>query len=93
MSIFGDSRLFEYFCQNWVPSENQFFFNEGVMGHQSVMEVLDGQDPGLYGGTILGGLTHLGGSGGDSCANGPFFYTFLTALRVFPTALRVFGID
>ena len=71
---------FKYFCQNIGPSENQFFLNEGVTGHQSVLGVLGGQDPGLYGGTIFGGGSDLlGGSGGGSCANGLFFDTFATA--------------
>ena len=30
MSIFGDSRAIWVICQNWVPSENQFFLDEGV---------------------------------------------------------------
>ena len=49
---------FEYFCQNIGPSENQFFLNEGAAGHQSVLGVLGGQDPGLYGGTIFGRVRH-----------------------------------
>ena len=55
MSIIGDSRAIRVICQNWVPSENQFFFNEGVMGHQSVLGFVGGQVPRQYGGTIFGG--------------------------------------
>ena len=71
--------LFEYFCQNIEPSENQFFLNEGAARHQSVLGVLGGQDPGLYGGTIFGGCDIIGGSGGGSRGNGLFFDTFATA--------------
>ena len=38
-----------------MPSENRFFLAEGVMGLQSVLGVVGGQIPRLYGGTILGG--------------------------------------
>ena len=55
---------FEYFGQNQWSSENQFFLDEGVMGHQSVLGVLGGQVPRLYGGTIFRrGCDTLEGSG------------------------------
>ena len=37
MSIFGDSRAIRVICQKMMPSENQFFLDEGAMGHQSVL--------------------------------------------------------
>ena len=44
-----------------MPSENEFFLDEEATRLQGVLEVLGGQVPGLYGGTIfLGGVTHLG---------------------------------
>ena len=55
MSIFGDSRAVQVICQKKMPSENQFFLDEGVMGHQSVSGFVGGQVPRLYGGTIFGG--------------------------------------
>ena len=54
MSIFGDSRVVRVICQKKMPSENQFFLHEGAMGLQSVLGVVGGQIPRLYGGTILG---------------------------------------
>ena len=45
-----------------MPSENQFFLDEGVMGLQGVSGFVGGQIPRLYGGTILGGCNTLGGS-------------------------------
>ena len=52
--------LFEYFWQNWMSSENQFFLDEGVTRLQGGLGVLGGQVPRLYGGAILGeGVTHL----------------------------------
>ena len=44
-----------------MPSENQFFLNEGVMGHQSVLGFVCGQVPRLYGGTIFWGVRHTKG--------------------------------
>ena len=41
-----------------MPSENQFFLDEGAMGHQSVLGFVGGQVPRLYGGTIFGGVQH-----------------------------------
>ena len=61
MSIFGDSRAVWVLLPNFVPSENQFFLNEGATGLQSFLGVLGGQVARLYGGTIFGGATHLGG--------------------------------
>ena len=53
-----------------MPSENQFFLNEGVTGHQSVSGFVGGQIPRLYGGTISkGGATHLGGPAGHRTQN------------------------
>ena len=63
-SIFGNSRAIRVICQNQMPSENQFFFDEGVTRLQSVLGVLGGQVPRLYGGTILGGCNTLRGSSG-----------------------------
>ena len=56
MSIFGDSRAIRVICQKKMPSENQFFLDEGVMGHQSVLGFVGGQVPTLYSGTIFGGV-------------------------------------
>ena len=58
MSIFGDSRAIRVICQKKMPSENQFFLNEGVTGLQSVSGFVGGQVPRLYGGTIFGGVQH-----------------------------------
>ena len=62
MSIFGDSRAVRVICQKKMPSENQFFLDEGAMGHQSVSGFVGGQVPRLYGGTIFGGCDTLRGS-------------------------------
>ena len=65
MSIFGDSRAIQVICQKKMPSENLFFLDEGVMGHQSVFRFVGGQVPRLYGGTIFGGgFDTLRGSSG-----------------------------
>ena len=56
MSIFGDSRAGPVICQKKMPSENQIFLDEGVMGHQSVSGFVGGQVPRLYGCTIFGGM-------------------------------------
>ena len=62
MSMFGNSRAIRVICQKKMPSQNQFFLDEGAMGLQSVSGIVGGQVPRLYGGTILGGgATHLGG--------------------------------
>ena len=53
--------LFEYFCQNWVPSENQTFLDEGMTSGRRGLEVLVGQMTRLHDGTIFGGATHLRG--------------------------------
>ena len=64
MSIFGDSRAIRVICQKKMPSKNRFFLDEGAMGHQSVLQVVGGQIPRLYGGTIFGGgCNTLRGSG------------------------------
>ena len=47
-----------------MPSQNQFFLNEGAMGLQSVSGFVGGQVPRLYGGTIFGGVDTLRGSSG-----------------------------
>ena len=39
MSIFGDSRAIQVICQNWVPSENQFFFDEGATSRPQILLV------------------------------------------------------
>ena len=61
MSIFGDSRAVQVICQKKMPSENQFFFNEGVTKLRQGLGVLGGQVPRLYGGTIFGGVQHTWG--------------------------------
>ena len=58
MSIFGDSRAIRVIWQKKMPSENQFFLDEGATGLQSVSGFVSGQVPRLYGGTIFGGLQH-----------------------------------
>ena len=64
-----------------MPSENQFFLDEGAMGLQSVSGVVGGQIPRLYGGTIFGGgATHLGGPAGHRTQN-VCFSTHLPQLR------------
>ena len=81
MSIFGNSRAIRVICQNKMPSENQFFLDEGVMGHLSVLGFVGGQVPRLYGGTIFGGgSTHLGGPAGHRTQN-VRFSTHLRQLR------------
>ena len=55
MSIFGDSRAIQVICQKKMPSENQFFLDEGVMWHQSVLGFVGGQVPRPLG-TIFGGV-------------------------------------
>ena len=53
MSILVTPGPFEYFCQNWVPSENQNFLDEGVTRLWCVLGVLGGQVPRLYSCTIF----------------------------------------
>ena len=61
---------FEYFCQNWVPSGNQSFLNEGGL------RGLGEQMTRLHDGTIFGrGATHLMGCQGLS-KKIAFFSTF-----------------
>ena len=55
---------FEYFGQNSVSSENQFFLSEGVTMLQQGLGVLGGQVTKMYSGTMFGGRTHLGGPAG-----------------------------
>ena len=50
-----------YFGQKQGSSESQCFLDEGATGRQSVLGVLGGQVPRLYGGTIFGGIRHPGG--------------------------------
>ena len=64
-----------------MPSENQFFLDEGAMGLQSVSGLVGGQIPSLYGGTIFGGgATHFGGLAGHRTQN-VSFSTHLQQLR------------
>ena len=64
-----------------MPSENRFYLDERVMGHQSVLGVVGGQIPRLYGGTIIGGgVTHLGGPAEHRTQN-VCFSTHLQQLR------------
>ena len=44
---------FEYLCQNWVPSENQSFLDEGVTTPRQGLGVLGGQMTRLHNGTIF----------------------------------------
>ena len=55
MSIFGNSRAVRVICPKKMPSQNQFFLDEGVTGLQSVSEFVGRQVPRLYGSTIFGG--------------------------------------
>ena len=61
MSTFGDSRAVQVICQKKMPSENQFFLDEGVTRLRRGLWVLGGQVPRLYGGTIFGGVRHTWG--------------------------------
>ena len=62
MSTFGDSRAVRVICQKKMPSENQFFLDEGVTRlRMRLGGVLGGQVPRLYGGTIFGGVRHTWG--------------------------------
>ena len=63
--------LFKYFGQKQGSSESQCFLDEGAMGRQSVLGVLGGQVPRLYGGTIFGGVRHPGVSGRASSPKVP----------------------
>ena len=56
MSNFDDSRAVRVICQKKMPSENQFFLDEGVTRLRRGIGVLGGQVPRLYGGTIFGGV-------------------------------------
>ena len=62
MLTFGDSRVIQVICQKKMPSENQFFLDEGATRlRQGLGGVLGGQVPRLYGGTIFGGMQHTWG--------------------------------
>ena len=61
MSHFGDSRAVWVICQKKMPSENQFFLDEGAMRLWRGYGVLGGQVPRLYGGTIFGGVRYTWG--------------------------------
>ena len=67
MLIFGNSWAVRVICQKKMPSENQFFLNEGATGLQSVSGV-------------VGGQIHLGGPAGHRMKNG-CFSTHLQQLR------------
>ena len=65
MLIFGNSRVIRVICQKKNAFRKLIFFlDEGAMGHQSVLGVVGGQIPMLYGGTIFGGRDTLRGSCG-----------------------------
>ena len=80
MSTFGDSRAVRVIRQKKMPSENQFFLDEGATRLQWGLGVLGGQVPRLYGGTILGGgATHLGHPAGHLAQKFHFLDTFVAA--------------
>ena len=56
MPTFGDSRAVRVICQKKMPSENQFFLDEGATRLRRDLGVLGEQVPRLYGGTIFGGV-------------------------------------
>ena len=49
---------FEYFCQNWVPSENESFLDEGATSGRQGLGILGGQMTELYDGAIFWGVQH-----------------------------------
>ena len=64
-----------------MSSENQFFLDEGATGLQSISGFVGGQIPGLYGGTIFGGVCNtLRGPAGHRTQN-VLFSTHLRQLR------------
>ena len=73
MSTFGDSRAVRVICQKKMPSENQFFLDEGATRLQQGLGVSGGQDPRLYGGTIFGGCDTLWASDGAFSTKVLFF--------------------
>ena len=74
--------LFEYFCQNMVPSENQSFLDEGATSGRRGLGILDGQMTGLHDGTIFwGGYDTLKGVPG-AVKKIAFFSTFAMPYRV-----------
>ena len=80
MSTFGDSRAIRVICQKKMPSVNRFFLDEGVTRLRQGLEVLGGQVPRLYGGTIFGGgATHLGHLAGHLVQKFRFLDTFVAA--------------
>ena len=81
MSIFGDSRAIRVICQKKMPSENQFFLDEGATRLQWGLGVLGGQVPRLYGGTIFGVVWHTGASGGTLNTKVPFFWHICDSLE------------
>ena len=64
-----------------MPSENQFFLDEGVTRLWRGLGVLGGQVIRLYGGTIFAGrsVTHLGHPAGNLAQKFCFFDTFAAA--------------
>ena len=68
-----------------MPSENQFFLDEGAMGHQSVLGFVGGQVPRLYGGTIFGGVRHTKGVQQGHRTQNVHFSTHLRQLRGYST--------
>ena len=63
-----------------MPSENQFFLDEGATRLRQGLGVLGGQVPRLYGGTIFGGgATHLGHPAGHLAQKFCFLDTFAAA--------------
>ena len=73
--------LFEYFCQNTGPSENQSFLDKGVTSGQRGLGVLGVQMTGLHDGTIFGTATHLMGCQ-EPLEKIAFFSTFATPSRI-----------
>ena len=70
---------FQYFCQNWAPSENQFFLNEEVTRFQCFLGILGGQVPRPYDGTIFERYNTLKGVPQAVKRQMTFLSTFMTA--------------
>ena len=64
MSTFGDSRPFEYFCQNMGASENQSFLDEGAIGVDEAWGFRWADNWATWWYHFFGGATHLRGAGG-----------------------------